>query len=220
MSKTLYAHGARGMVAVLEGDDISSVFAPWDESEKFYFHSQFIYLYKHAGGSATVTFPAVPAASGSTVVSSSEEMIVGTVEYDPEQIPVVFFTVNNSEIGGHMLVQKNSDKSFRFLYPKHYSSGGIMTLAVGEYTRTNNQTLTSFQATVSYKVYLGMINSSDTTNLLITPDQCILSKGKFNSEKTYAKINEGGFKYPMGDSIVLGDRTFTYLTPPYIEVKI
>lgn len=219
MSKTLYAFGHSGAMAIFEGEHLAPFAFPWRNTEKIHFHSDFHYFYKYSEVNETVQLKGL---NGSSETGYVDSTFIAEIPYTGLQIPIVLAKINGIEANGSHIIQKNSDKSFRILMTKSTFGENSYNIFLETQAHSHGEPLAPITVSVSYTILFASLQNYFETNdnLLITPERCIFSKGRFDSNREYATINQGGYKYPVGDSISLSDYSFTPFQPAYIEVKI
>ena len=192
MSKTFYADGQTGKVAIMKGEFSQTVLDnPQANTDKLYFHSGLNYIEKIGHISGSFTCPEVSKAISSTTHT------VATIAFPSGYAPVVFAYLNGVPCPDPILVYNNQNSStgnysVRFITALFTLVSGTFSLIAG------NQCLAysapAYSGTLSAYIYgyKGVYTGNETIN--ITPTRCIFGNGKFDSDNYYAKL---GGTYPV-----------------------
>lgn len=198
MSKTFYADGQTGKVAIMKGEFSQTVLDnPRANTDKLYFHSDLDYLYKIGEMSGTFSFKAV---SGINRAAK----LVASVPFDASLRPVVFMYLNGFPLLNPKLVHYDYATAINAIINERFigglyslSSGWLNLYAYTMYVATN---IPSYTGTLSAKIFAYQPTFNGTENLLITPTTCIFNKGKFKNDKDYLKAGNATNGFPLYNS--------------------
>lgn len=187
MSKTFYADGETGKVAIMEGAFSQTVFDnPQANSDKIYFHSDFLYL-KHVGDlSGSVSYSAVTAG-----YYTSSNKIIGTLTASSSDVFLLAPTVDGIKSQGHFLIQTRTDNLYSRYIGFYYGfSGSTLTVYVNEqgYACQNMPAITINCSVSVYSASDIQFNGID-----INPDSARF--GRFSTDYDYLHIDISG--YPL-----------------------
>lgn len=215
MSKTLYADGNTGTVAIIEGDDTSIISDPYNNTSSIYFHSEFNYLKHVTSVSGTVN---MPASSGFSSISTAQVALT-TITWDSSLTPIVFFNINGFDVCG--------DRIFDVDYAQ--ATGSLLYLAsYSGYTKINASTLevgiSQFKydrpsQNLSVNVDIYSLSLEDSNKYIeITENRAIFSGGKFDSDDKYLFQKTGGFKLPTDRTLQISTEPKN-ITFPFVELS-
>lgn len=215
MSKTFYADGNSGKVAIMEGDlDLNAVNNPILNTNKLYFHSDLNYLYRVAKFSGNATFDAVPANSWNT-----REVEMGTIAWNIGS-PIIFLgRINGVETNINLLVQSNNNLGdFRFVWFAGLLSGSTLRCLILSRGDGFYAGLPAFSFSYSCSVF--SVKQPDfSAPFYASPTSIKMGNGKFDSEKVYIKQG-GNFKYATGRTINMNTYGwYVDTTAPFININ-
>lgn len=214
MSKTFYANGNTGVVAIIEGENISIIDDPYNNTDSIYFHSDFNYLKYEQTVSGSVS---MPASSGYSSISTAK-VALATISWDTSLVPVVFFKINGFDVCGDRIFAIDYTElsgSLRYLasysgYTKLLTSSLEIGVSQFKYDRPAQS------LTVSADIYSLSLQES-SRYIEITQDRVIFSGGKFDSNNNYLFQKLGGFKLPTDRTLQIATKPQN-ITFPYVEL--
>jgi hypothetical protein len=196
MSKTFYADGQTGKVAIMEGEFSQTVLDnPQANTDKLYFHSELGYLYRVAHFEGNASFSAVPASSWNT-----REVEMGTIVWEVGA-PIIFLgKINGIETNVNLLVQTNNNLGdFRFAWFGGVLTGNSLRCLISSRGDGFYSGLPIFNFSYECSIYTIKQSSSETTFYAST-EQVKMNGDKFDSQNIY--LRQGGtFKYATGQTI-------------------
>lgn len=216
MSKTFYADGETGKVAIMEGAFSQTVFDnPQANSDKIYFHSDFLYL-KHVGDlSGSVSYSAVTAG-----YYTSSNKIIGTLTASSSDVFLLAPTVGGIKSQGHFLIQTRIDNLYSRYIGFYYGfSGSTLTVYVNEqgYACQNMPAIT-----INYSISVYSASDIQLNGIEITPDSARF--GRFSTDYEYLHLDVSGYPLlqnnPYSFTGKNGAPTFTPATTSSIWVDI
>ena len=226
MSKTFYADGQTGKVAIMEGNFSQTIFDnPQANTDKLYFHSSFHYLRKITQITRSITLPTRYSVSGSTITPfHTATYNLGTTTWKNTDTPINFTYINGAPFNGSHVIQKVNNNIWRVLNLYYTLSSGSIRIQVQENCLVAESVSSVVPAiTVNFVVNLCTFTDSlptGQTTVNITPTECTFNAGKFDSGNYYLNVAPLGFKVYQGAHITLANYAFNVITPSYIGVDI
>ncbi|MGE4267186.1 MAG: hypothetical protein AB7F25_07105 [Deferribacterales bacterium] len=207
MSKTFYANGSAGKMAIMDGElDLSVINNPLSNIDKLYFHNSLDYLYKIGSVSGVANYPSL---NGSSSWVSLTTVPIGTLAWNDSYVPIIIGRVNGVENNGSVLVQKNSESSFRFVSITSSFASGVLTIAGTELALTGSP-LSSINVNISADIYT-FDYPSEMKICDISTDSVQFGNGRFRSDREYLRLGTS-YHYANYQTIELSQDSFQFLS--------
>jgi len=208
MSKTFQANGNTGVVAVINGDDVSIIDDPYNHTGDIFFHSDFNYLHYVTTVSGTVTFPS----AGSSIVKTQVQL--ASIPWGSD-IPIVFWKINGVDACGDRILSWGGNPSsvLRSVSGWHEVSGGNLILGGAQF----NYNTGSFSVSMSADIYTSSLFGSSIID--IQGSEVSFGGGKFTSARQYLHQKIGGFRLATSRTIDVSGN-MAQLAPSYVELGL
>lgn len=217
--KTMYMNGATGTAAIIDGEDLSILDDPYNNTDKIYFNSNFDYLYKVGSISGSSIFPYLGGTISTGYFSNTKDL-VGTLPWDSSASPLIVGTFNSLPAYGQTEVQRNNNRCFRFAGLEYNIANGLLSVYSREFALAINTPL----ASITLDISLDIFSYTDTTTLdnniiSLEGDQVIFGRGKFNSNNTYGKLlSSSNKRIATNKTITPIKYDYTYSIPSSIGI--
>lgn len=207
MSKTFYADGQTGKVAIMEGDlDMGIVNNPVVNSDKLYFHTRFNYLQYIGSITNSAVFPQLLVTYGNPYASSQLDILVGTIAFPVGKIPIVFAKINSIESNGHFLVTGNPGgyNPFRVLLVRHELGNDTLSVYLKEAAVAVYPTnIAQYTANITIDIFTTE-DDEEIGGLTVSPNYVSFGN-RFYSNKKYLKQG-AGYKLAQNNTLYVADQ--------------